>query len=170
MQTSDWFKICTLIKYNIDIQKMVRDPTLELISLSLSLSPSLPSDQTVFTQCRPSQGVLKHVCTCAPASPSMSGHVIIRTSYHFLGYHSSLCFSPSLPSSQSIVSLPPHRCSPLPPVCPWRTCVWMGTSLLCVHPCTPCVNPADRLRFCALFDLLHFGCFCLASWHMRLKL
>lgn len=120
------------------------------LSLSLfvpcALFLSLPSDQTVFTQYRPSQGVLKRVCTCAPPSPSMSGHVIIRMSYHFLGYHSSLCFSPSLPSSQSIVSLPPRRCSPLPPVRPWRTCVWVGTGLSCVHLCTPCENLTDRLR------------------------
>lgn len=146
----------------------VRDLTLDLsffyVSLfSLSLPLSLPSDQTVFTQYRPSQGVLKRVCTCAPASPSMSGHVIIRMSYHFLGYRPSLCSSPSLPSSQSGVFLPPGRCSPSP-LCPWCTCVCMGPGLWSVHSCTTCVIPADRLRSRGLLWFAAFWMFLTGKW------
>lgn len=52
----------------------------------------------------------------------MSGHAIIRTSYHFLGSHPSLSLSTSLPLPQSIVSLSPHQSSPFSP-CSGCTCV-----------------------------------------------
>lgn len=118
----------------------------------------------------------KRVCTCAPASPSMSGHVIIRTSYHFLGYHSSLCLSPSRPSSQFVASLPPRRRSPLPSpsVRPWRTCLLSGHQSVVrplVHtfawkpPLRTGLRSWRSLLICCTLD----G-FCLASWHMRLKL
>lgn len=123
--------------------------------LSLRLSDS-PSDQTVFTQCRPSQGVLEHVRTCAPALPSKSGHAIIRTSYHFLGSHPSLSSSPPLPSSQFIVSLSPCQSSPFSPRLSLaaHVSVCVCVCVRCVHWCTPYLNSLVWLWSRALFALL----------------
>lgn len=131
-----------------------------------SLPFSTPLDQTVFAQCRPLQGVLERVCTCTPALPSMSGHVIIRMSYHFwvpgpllvsllLSLASfSLCHCTYVLTLALCLSL-------------LHICLRWAASVCHICLCTACLNsPLRAMVSCSLCRAV-FGCFWLASWQIR---
>lgn len=138
----------------------VKDPTFEnpsfmgllfVFLLPFFCPPFSLKVQLVFTACRPTQGVLERVRTCAPALQSVSGHVIIRMPYHFLGSHPSfpLCFSLLISVYLLSLSTPVLTFFPVlaAHVCVWA-CVWVWCTA-----CPLCLNSEVRLWSCTLFAL-----------------